>query len=160
MERLKRIKYHWITGHPTYKNTTYVEVEAANMLSNAYSYPKQIKDKWIKEDILRFECKFYQAFFRRHEDDMLKAISKTVNNYAVMFIDNSNVRNSMITKYNEQLLNKKIDLKAMPTRRYKHDIDMDYVGEFISMLMTIDDVFTYDTLMPSRDREALSEERK
>jgi len=45
----------------------------------------------------------------------------------------------------------------MPTRRYKHDIDMDYVEEFLSMLMTIDDVFTYDTLMPSRDREALTQ---
>ncbi len=151
IERLKRIKYHWITGSPTYENTTYVEVQAANMLSQAYSYPKQIKDKWIKEDIVRFECKFYQAFFRRHEANMLKAISKTVNNYAVMFIDKPSVRSSMVTKYNEQLLNKQIDIKAMPTRRYKYNIDMDYVEEFISMIMTIDEVFTYDSVAPSRD---------
>jgi len=35
IERLKRIKYHGITGHPTYKNITYIEVQANNMLSQA-----------------------------------------------------------------------------------------------------------------------------
>ena len=156
IEKLKRIKYHWITGYPTHKNTTYVEIQSLNMLSQAYSYPKHRKDKWISESIVRFECKFYQQFFRQHEDNMLKAISKTVNNYAVMFIDKPNVRSSMITKYNEQLLNKQIDLKAMPIERYRVNVDMDYVEEFIGMLMLIDSVFTYDAVAPLRDRKGIA----
>ena len=105
---------------------------------------------------MRFECKFYQQFFRQHEDNMLKAISKTINNYAVMFIDKPNVRSSMITKYNEQLLNKQIDLKAMPIERYRVNVDMDYVEEFIGMLMLIDSVFTYDAVAPLRDRKGIA----
>ncbi|MCW8895001.1 hypothetical protein [Sulfurimonas sp.] len=147
IERLKRIKYHWVTGCPTYENTTYVEIQSFNMLSQAYSYPKQIKDKWIKEDIVRFECKFYQSFFRKHENS-IKAIARTINNYAVLYIENPIVRSSIITQYNKQ----SIDLTAKPIERYRLNIDMDYVEEFISMLMTIDEVFTYDLVAPARDR--------
>jgi len=153
IERLKRIKYEWITGYPTYKNTTYVEVQAFNMLSQAYSYPKQIKNKWIKEDIVRFECKFYQSFFRKH-DNSIKAIARTLNNYAIMYIENPTVRNSIITQYNNQSL----DLISKPAERYKLNIDMDYVEEFISMLMTIDSVFTYDVVAPSRDRKEIAKD--
>jgi len=84
----------------------------------------------------------------------IKAIENTINNYAVLYIDNPKVRSSIIQQYNNPL----ISLNPVSMDRFKINIDTNYVKEYIDMLMIIDEVFTYDLVAPRRDREALEKD--
>lgn len=127
------------------------KIQYKKVNSRAYTYNKTARNRWIKPDITRFELKLNSSFFKSNRKYM-RAIKKSIDKYSILYFDSTKVRNTVLNKYKEQWYSNKLDVNELKIDKYKLTLDMDYVEEFITMLTTIDDVFTYDLVKPIRYR--------
>ena len=144
-----RTQYHSLDEIQLYHNETrWIEkfetgVSMNNAVKRAYLYHKTLKEQTVHNNILgntiqRFEVKLQSGHFHKHGFN-IEALASSLNMYHLLYFSRISDKYALIAKYNSYQSVRKREIERMNFKEYRLHFDFEYINNFISMLLDIDD---------------------